>query len=127
MLDPGGQEGYCDYRVRKAFYNFYMNLPVALVNPDWDQWKIEAPQVGVQYPLVRVLFLLSLSYLILFLMIEQMEFVRFQHLLAQPYSTHKVAGCQGRATSPFVHSWSTNPIRRVSAHTRCLSCCAGPL
>jgi len=57
MLDAGGQEGYCDYRVRKAFYNFYMDLPAALVNPDWDQWKIESPQVGVRYPLVRILFL----------------------------------------------------------------------
>jgi len=57
MLDAGGQEGYCNYRVRKAFYNFYMDLPAALVNPDWDQWKIEAPQVGVRYPLVCVLFL----------------------------------------------------------------------
>jgi len=57
MLDAGGQEGYCNYRVRKAFYNFYMDLPVALVNPDWDQWKIKAPQVRVRYPLVRILFL----------------------------------------------------------------------
>jgi len=72
-------------------------------------------------------FFLSLSYLILFLMIERMEFVRFRHLLAQPYSTRNVAGCRGCATSPFVHSWSSNPIRRVSAHTHCLSCCAGPL
>jgi len=70
MLDAGGQEGYCDYQVHKAFYNFYMDLPAALMNPDWDQWKIKAPQVGVRYPLVRVLFLLSLSYLILFLVIE---------------------------------------------------------
>jgi len=37
--------------------SLYMDLPAALVNPDWDQWKIEAPQVGVRYPLVRVLFL----------------------------------------------------------------------
>ena len=57
MLDAGGREGYCDYRVRKAFYNFYMDLPAALMNPDWDQWKIDAPQVGVQYPLVHLLFL----------------------------------------------------------------------
>jgi len=57
MLNAGGREGYCDYRVCKAFYNFYMDLPAALMNPDWDQWKIEAPQVGVQYPLVRLLFL----------------------------------------------------------------------
>ena len=84
MLNAGGQEGYCDYQVRKAFYNFYMDLLAALVNPDWDQWKIEAPQVRVRYPLVRILFLffLSLSYLILFLVIERMEFVRFLHLLA---------------------------------------------
>jgi len=57
MLNAGGQEGYCDYWVRKAFYNFYMDLPAALVNPDWDQWKIKAPQVGVRYPLVHILFL----------------------------------------------------------------------
>jgi len=57
MLNAGGQEGYCDYQVCKAFYNFYMDLPATLVNLDWDQWKIEAPQVRVRYPLVRVLFL----------------------------------------------------------------------
>jgi len=72
-------------------------------------------------------FFLSLSYLILFLVIERMEFVQFRHLLAQPYHTRKVAGCRGHATLPFIHSWSTNPIWRVSAHTHCLSCCAGPL
>jgi len=72
-------------------------------------------------------FFLSLSYLILFLMIERMEFVRFRHLLAQPYRTCKVAGCRGHTTLPFVYSWSSNPIQRVSAHTCCLSCCAGPL
>jgi len=127
MLDAGGQEGYCDYQVRKAFYNFYMDLPVALVNPDWDQWKIEAPQVGVRYPLVRILFLF-ISFISDFIfVIERMEFVWFWHLLAQPYRTHKVAGCRGHTTSPFVHSWSTNAIRRVSAHMCCLSCCTGPL
>jgi len=57
MLAAGGQEGYCNYRVCKAFYNFYMDLLVALMNPDWDQWKIEAPQVGVQYPLVHLSFI----------------------------------------------------------------------
>jgi len=57
MLAAGGREGYCNYWVHKAFYNFYMDLPAALVNPDWDQWKIKAPQVRVRHPLVRILFL----------------------------------------------------------------------
>jgi len=52
MLDAGGQEGYCNHQVHKAFYNFHMDLPVVLMNPSWDQWKIEAPQVEAWYPLV---------------------------------------------------------------------------
>jgi len=108
MLDAGSWEGYCDYWVHKAFYNFHMDLPAALVNPDLDQWKIKAPQVGVRYPLVHILFPLSLSYLILFLMIEWMELVQLRHFLAKSHCTCKVAGCQGHAASPFICSWSSN-------------------
>ena len=72
-------------------------------------------------------FFLSLSYLILFLVIEWMEFVWFQHFLAQPYHTCKVAGCRRHATLPFIHCWPINPIWWVSTHMHCLSCCASPL
>jgi len=93
MLDAGGQEGYCDYRVCKAFYNFYMDLLVALVNPDWNQWKIEAPQVGVRYPLVCILFLF-VSFIPDFISCDRMNGVcSILTFSGQPYRTRKVARC----------------------------------
>jgi len=127
MLDAGGWEGCCNYRVRKAFYNFIWTC-------QWHLWTLTGIN-GRSKPLTSEFdtpwyayyFFLSLSYLILFLMIEQMELVQLWHLLAQPHRTWKVAGCWGCATSPFVYSWSINPIQWVSAHTCCLSCCTSPL
>lgn len=57
MLTAGGQEGYCDLRVRKTFFNYQMDLPVALANPSWEQWRLGAPQTGLGYCLVRQSYL----------------------------------------------------------------------
>lgn len=63
MLNNGGQEEYCDLQVWKTFFNMYMDLPAELVNPNWEQWKIQVPLDHACYHLVCQIIFYFISFI----------------------------------------------------------------